>query len=86
MLSAHAQTPAGRLRAYYRDAWGIDTLRHSPTQVRVRRSLRLSGLGWNRGRYPASPLGFIDISAPTLVGIVAGGAAMWIWMRSRARS
>jgi len=76
-----AQTPAGRLRKYYRDAWGIDTLRRTPSQVRVRRSSRVSGLGVNQVLTRSSSLGLIEIGASTLVGMVAGAAVVWIWMR-----
>jgi hypothetical protein len=76
------QTPTGRLRAYYKNAWGIDTTKPRPGPVaRTLRGLgRLLPQGPRlRGR-PISGLGLVELSNVTAVGIVVGAVATYLWL------
>lgn len=68
-------TPTGKLRTYYKQAWGIDTMRGVGAVPHVLNVLRK----------PMRGLGLIELSGVTMVGIATGAVATYLWMRPPAR-
>lgn len=79
--------PPDTLRAYYKQAWGVDTMRGIGAYPHASKVLNLRGLGRvvRRSRRGAAGLGFIELSGVTMVGIVTGALATYLWMRPPAR-
>ena len=87
-MPLETMTPAGRVRAYYKQAWGIGSMRGIGAYPHVSKVLNLRGLGWTgrrRGRRGAAGLGFIELSGITMVGIATGAVATYLWMRPPSR-